>query len=383
MRRLLVLFFKVFSSASKAFLVFGLAYFLTDVDFAYYVLIAAAISYAIYFVGADYYINANRALIISTDGNTLNHTGSMIIRNQFAFYLFSSPVVVSAVCMVFYFGVLDWDFLFLFVLILYSEHFSQEVFRIYMSLSMQVLASFILFVRLGLWPLIVLLLMYIDPQYRTLYVPLYFWSGFSFLSFLFGALLLRNYVHDGGENISFRYMVNSLKISLPFLIGTIAIRAIFSADKFIHEYINGIESLVYYGLFFAMAGIPFVVLESLVFSFSYQKIVKFYNAGDRSGFFSEIKIMFISLCLIFFLFISFFFFFLDYILYMIGKESAANFSGVFYLFFSAFFVYALSFIPHYVLYAAKFDSQSVLSQVIASMCFFIFVFLFHSNMTFL
>ncbi|MEE1714197.1 hypothetical protein RIM91_33615, partial [Pseudomonas aeruginosa] len=139
--------------------------FMNAEDVGIYGLVAATIGYGVYVVGFEFYNYSNRELVIAPQSEWLP-----LIRDQFLLYLLIYVVTLPFIVTVFWGGWLPWPYFSIFVTLLLLEHIAQEFNRILVAASKQLLASVVLFVRRGIWCLVVILCMWFDPVFRTTYI---------------------------------------------------------------------------------------------------------------------------------------------------------------------------------------------------------------------
>ncbi|MEH6583196.1 MAG: hypothetical protein V7754_14740 [Halioglobus sp.] len=205
-----------------------------------YSLIAVTVGYALYLVGLDFYTYSTRQVIGSPESIQAN-----LILNQFRVYLLSFALVSPVLITLFIYDFLNWQWAAYFYALLFTEHFSQEIVRLLVALGRPLKASVILFLRGAGWSYLVTILFFLDASPRNLETILQLWLASSALSLLVGLLWLPFVPWTKlFESLPERkWVLKGIKVALPFLASTLALRAIFTLDRYAIETLDGIAAL--------------------------------------------------------------------------------------------------------------------------------------------
>lgn len=351
--------------SSKFLLVFFLAKFLEPRDVGIYGLLASAIGYGIYLVGFEFYTYSSRELISIGSGRRAN-----VLINQA--FLYSVLYGIAALVLFFFVAtnVLPEKYYALILVLLVLEHFAQEINRVLVALSQQVFASYVLFVRMGLWGLVVIGSLWALPETRTVDFVLIAWLAGVFLACVLGLIRVTSLVPLWGRgNIDFVWLIHGLKVALPFFIASVAVRGIATFDRFFVEEFGGLELVGVYVVFIGMATAVISFIDAGVVDFAYPKLVSAARAGDRYAFYSEMRkartnVLWLGAFLIAacglggYLFVN-----------TIGKKVyIENFEILYWLLLATAFN-AISIVPHLGLYALRCDRAIVQSQLIGFIVF--------------
>src|SRR5690606_4276418 len=144
-----------------------------------------AIGYALYVIGFEYYNFATREIIASDSARWLG-----MIKDQFALYVGLYLLFLPVALILF---VKDWlprSYAIWFFGLLLLEHLAQELFRVLIAISEQILASVVLFLRSGAWCLVVVPIMLLAPETRTVGFVLGGWSVGALIACAVGAFRL-------------------------------------------------------------------------------------------------------------------------------------------------------------------------------------------------
>ena len=352
---------------SKFLLVFFLGKFLEPSQLGLYGLLTVTISYSLYFLGFDFYIFTTREVLKSA---SLQWGG--LVKDQavisFILYLFFLPLL----SLIFFKNILPWSLIAWFYILLVLEHLNQELSRLLVAVSEQLSASVNLFLRQGLWALSLIFLMYNDSTYRTLHFVLVTWTVGSFLALLIGIIRLYQLGISGWLNdIDWKWIKRGLITSVPFLIATLALRALFTLDRYWFEALEGIEALGAYVLFIGLCNALMSFLDAGVFSFTYPALISTWNQKLPEGYRKILKRMIIQTGIISFGFSAVSLVAIEYLLLWLDKTIYIEKISLFPWLLSIMLLYSLGMIPHYALYSQGQDGPIIRGHLFS---FAVFVF---------
>lgn len=374
-RRIINIALRMATLGAKFSLVFVLAKFLGEAEFGLYGLFSAAIGYMVMALGFDFYTYATRELI-----NKKANEWAEVFRDQFVFYLCAYVFVLPICILVFVFGLLPWQVLIWFFVLLVIEHFSQEVNRILVAISRPLQASVVLFVRHGLWAVVVAVVMWFLPDLRSLDFVFGAWV-FGGLGALLLAVVFSRDIDRGGfkSPINWGWIKIGFVVSVPFVISTLSLKAIYTADRYWIEHFNSVEVLAAYVLFAGLANSIISFLDASVFSFVYPGVVSAAGKKDGNLFVKKFKEMAVQASVVTIALAVLVVGFSDVLIRWIGKLSYFNNIEILYWVVAATVVFALSTIPHYGLYSLKEDRAIVFSHVFSMFVFIVSLFLLQSH----
>ncbi|RQW70839.1 hypothetical protein EBB56_11725 [Halomonas sp. YLB-10] len=356
---------------SKFSLIFFLALFLEARDVALYGLFTATVSYSIYCIGFNFYSFSTRELLSHESSKWVS-----FLRDQGVFFFSSYLVVVPFFSIVFLTGLLPWELAMWFCLLVVSEHLSQELSRLYVAVSKQLIASFILFFRSGFWALAVSLIMWSQPQFRSLESILFAWVCGSVFACFLGLSYFRlfdwRYLKAA---VDWGWIRRGIKVALPLLIANLAIRGIFTIDRYWVQAVSDEEILAVYVFFSAVAVSVVSFLEAGVFVYLYPRIIASFKEARMHDFYSSVRSLLLQtftvasfLCVTLVLASNLF---LSYLNDMYSENL-----DVLYVLLVSIFVYSLSMVPHYALYAMSRDKEIIFSNVAGVVAFSLFAYFF-------
>ncbi|HCF6301514.1 TPA: hypothetical protein VEO97_006283, partial [Pseudomonas aeruginosa] len=375
MSRILNIGLRGLTLLNKFLLVFFLAHFMNAEDVGIYGLVAATIGYGVYVVGFEFYNYSNRELVIAPQSEWLP-----LIRDQFLLYLLIYVVTLPFIVTVFWGGWLPWPYFSIFVTLLLLEHIAQEFNRILVAASKQLLASVVLFVRSGIWCLVVILCMWFDPVFRTLQFTFYSWI----ISCLFACIIaiyqiLRLGKLRGSRPVNWTWIRNGIKVALPFLLASLAIRGIYTFDKYFVDSVSNLQVLGAYTIFVGMATAVLSFLDAGVFVFYIPRLIRSAKNESTHDFQKVMRELTINTVIVIF-FLSVLCCFAGILIsnWLSSPVYKENLDMLYWLLFASA-LYGLSTIPHLGLYAYGRDRPILHSQLCGFCVFILSAYLFSSS----
>lgn len=354
------------SLLAKFLLIFLLAYYLAPKEVAVYGLLVATISYSIYVIGFDFYVYTTRELLGSRSDEWLR-----LLRDQSVFTVIVYSIILPLLFFLFIADLLPWKVAPWFFVLLVFEHLAQELNRLLVAMSRQLYASIAHFLRSGVWVLVVAVVFWLYPKFRTLEVLLMAWAVGGALACSMGFMAIARLDRACLKNsIDWRWLAQGVKVALPLLFATLAIRALFTVDRYWLEAVGGEEALAAYVLFAGVANAVTSFLDAGVFVFLYPKIVRAFQIKDFKMFESGMKSLSRQTVFIAFIMCMAAAVLIHPVLMAIGEEVYFNHVEMLYILLFSIFLFAVSMIPHYGLYAMGKDKSIIKSNVFS---FFVFL----------
>lgn len=330
-----------------------------------YGLLSGTITYFIFALGFEFYTYSMRELIVTDEKRWL-----FLLKNQTVFFIFPYLVFAPiALFLVMNSEVPDTYVLF-FLLLLFLEHAAQEINRILVATAHQLLASIVLFVRSGAWGLLLIPIMFFFPETRTLTWVMFFWMGGVGLSCLIGFSRIARFSKTNPcEGIDWEWIKRGVRVAFPLLLASLALRGIFTLDRYWIEHISGLEILGSYTLFIGMASSIVLFIDAGVIAFLYPNIIKAVNLKKRAAFFTEMKSLVLGVSIVAVVGAAGIYICSKYLLVWLGNESYQSNAHMLNWLLLALVIYAASMIPHMILYAFKCD-RAILGSQVAGFTFF-------------
>ena len=280
MTRLLNIGLRGGTLALKFVLLFSLARLLEPADVGMYGLLAATVLFTAGVAGLGYSLYATRELAAADPG-----LRTPIIRDHALFCILAYGVVGPLSLVLFLTDTLPWTMAGWFFVLLVLEHAGVEMERILVAASRQLVASVVLFLRNGAWVVVAVPLLWTDPTLRTLDVVLVAWGIGAALAGLVGLAGIATIgAWDFSRAFTWSAVKQGLKIGLPLLVGSLALKGLVTFDRIWIDAIGGLEVLAPYVLFMGIANVVKAFLNSSVFPFCYPGLVRAVAVGDAARF---------------------------------------------------------------------------------------------------
>lgn len=369
-RRFINLMLRSVTLFSRFLLIFVLASFLKPAEVGLYGLLVATISYALMALGFDFYTYSTREIITVDSKKRL-----AMLRDQTVFYGITYVILLPICGLIFWYDFLPWHLAWYFYVLLALEHVAQEINRMLIAMSEPLWASVVLFVRFGLWAVVVAIMLWLAPAHRNLDFVLAAWVGGGGIACAIGVARLRH-LAPGSLTcaINWAWIRRGLRVAFPFVLGTLSLRAFYTFDRYWVEALGGLEVLAAYALFIGIANAIMSFLDAAVFSFCYPVLVAAANDGDQSRFKNKLQGLFIQ-TLIFTAMLSVAALFLAKpVVLSLQHDVYIQYFGLLHWTILATALFALSMVPHYGLYARRQDRSIVLCHLCSLPVFFVSVF---------
>ena len=368
-KRILNISLRGVTLASRFLFIFFLAKYLAPEDLGLYGIFTATVGYALYFVGLDFYVYTTREVLKSERKQWGSFLKNQAFVSFFLYILLFITLFLTVVSGKITVIQASW-----FLLILILEHINQEISRLLVIINQQTIASVLLFVRQGLWAILIVALMATRILPGTLNNVFLFWTASGLLSMTLGFLSLKKVGMGGWQSkIDYSWIIKGIKVSGFFLVATLALRGLQTVDRYWMQYLNNLEVVGAYVLFIGMASTLMTFLDAGVFSFSYPALIKLKNEREDSGFEKHLKKMSVITILITIAFIIISVLVMPLLLTWTGKPIFEKYILVYYILLIAVAMNALGMIFHYALYAIGKDKAIIVSHIISLAVFFVTV----------
>jgi O-antigen/teichoic acid export membrane protein len=363
--KIINIFLRSLTLLSKVFLIFFLAKYFEPNQLGLFGLIMATIGFSVYAVGLDFYTYTTRELLKYNKKKWGHFLKSQCLLH-FLLYLITFPLILT----LFIFKIMPWNLVVLFFLILFFEHVTLELSRLLITLNNQINSSVVIFFRSGFWCVGISLLMFFFEKLRTIEYILLSWI-FSLIIALIISLFFLNKINIGGwdKSLNYKWIKKGLNIAIPFLISTLIIRAIFTLDRYWIEFHLGSDILGVYVLFIGFVSSILTFMDAGVFSFSYPVLVKSFNLKNKKIFSKESQLLKKNTIIFSFLSLIIALIFIKPILQIIDRPIYLENIFIFYCLLLVIIIYILSMIPHYLLYAQRYDRIIINSHIITFIIF--------------
>lgn len=370
--RLLSVALRGMTLASKFMLIFLLARFLEPAELGIYGLLVATIGYALYLLGFDFYSFTTRELL-KCDRSEWGG----VLKGQVAVSAILYMIFLPLLSLIFLKGLLPLSLAVWFFVLLVLEHINQELGRLLIAISEQLLAAVVLFLRSGVWAVAVTLLMYVDPGTRNLDFVLGAWTLGGFAALLLGIHRIYQLKVGGWrKSVDWGWVGKGLKIAIPLLVATLAIRGVFTLDRYWFEAMVGLEVLGAYVLFMGISSALMSFLDAGVFAFSYPALITAHSRLDAAAFRLGLRKMFTQTLAVSAFFAVIALLLIGPLLQWLGKSLYIEYQDLFPWILLSTLLYAASMVPHYGLYAQGHDRSIIYSHIVGLLVFVPFTWLF-------
>jgi O-antigen/teichoic acid export membrane protein len=171
------------------------------------------------------------------------------------------------------------------------------------------------------------------------------------------------------QQIDWVWIIKGLKVALALLIATLAIRGVFTLDRYWFQELAGLEVLGAYVLFMGISMALMSFLDAGIFAFIYPGLISAYQQKNEVGFRrGMLKLMLQTVCLSgAFTLIALLV--IGPLLAWLDKPLYSEQQGLFIWILLATVLYAIGMIPHYGLYAQGRDRPIIYSHVVSLIVF--------------
>lgn len=364
-QRLLSVALRGATLVSKFMLIFFLARFLEPAELGVYGLLVATIGYALYLLGFDFYSFTTRELL-----RCERSEWGGVLKGQVAVSAVLYMVFLPLLSLIFLKGLLPSSLAVWFFVLLVLEHINQELGRLLIAISEQLLATLVLFLRSGVWAVAVTALMFVDPGSRNLDFVLGAWTLGGFAALLLGMHRIYQ-LNMGGwrKSVDWGWVRKGLRIAIPLLVATLAIRGVLTLDRYWFEAMVGLEVLGAYVLFIGISSALMSFLDAGVFAFSYPGLITAHSRHDGAAFRLGLLKMLTQTLAVSGFFAVIALLLIDPLLQWLGKSLYLEYQGLFPWILLATLLYAVSMVPHYGLYAQGHDRPIIYSHIVSLLVF--------------
>jgi O-antigen/teichoic acid export membrane protein len=352
--------------ASKFLLVISLSRALSAAEIGLYGLFVATINYCMYLIGLEFHTYATRELL-----SRPRFEWARMIRDQVCFYGLSYLVLVPGLLLVFGAGVLPWNLVGWFYLLIILEHFCQEGYRLLLALERPFVGGLVLFFRLGAWAYAVAGIFWFFPDKADLGLVWLGWAlggGLALILVLAGLSSL-DWTDIKKHPIDWAWIKIGMKKAMPFILIALVSRAMFTADRYVLDFFEGRETVGVYTLFMGMAISLQSFIDSGVVAIYYPKIIRSVRLGnkDEAEIYTRNMARAIAGLIVLGLIIAGFL--IRPVLAFIGKSIYIDHVSVFWVLLSSISLTCLSFVFHYKIFAMGLDRALVIISIAAFVIF--------------
>ena len=315
----------------------------TEIEFGLYSLIISSIYISLILIGFDIYLDANRKIIQKDN----IQDQSYILNNQIASYL---PFYILFSIIIFFIPerIIPKEFIFLFFTISILEHINSEIFRLLLALRKTITANLLFFIRNALWPLVILILYYLNYQ-LDIYTLLSYWIFASILALAIGLSFLGKIYEINFSLIDKTTIFKSYKFAFVFFIGTVAYKIVEFSDRYFIDYYLNKESVGVYSLYSQFGSVLNTIIFTIVISIGYPKLLKAIYENNLKKIIKERNMMLTEIVIISLLTLIGGYFFLNTLLDIVNKPLYHEYNFLFYLVIISNIIFNISYVYHFMM----------------------------------
>lgn len=356
--------FRGLTLGSKFLLILFLGkYSIDEVNLGLYGIFSTTVVLLIYVIGFDFYVFNTREIL----ENKKSQADKVISQLFFHFvtYIFIIPI---SIIFVFQFEFIPIEYLWIFILLIFSEHLGQECYRLFVTLQKSVIGNLLLFVRAGLWIWYILFDYFVLDNKIDLQWYFVVWAVFSWSSFIISFFILKYQLSIstiGFGMVNWKWIKLGIKNSLIFFIGSLSFQVIQFSDRYMIDYFYGKKLVGVYTAYAQFANSIEVFTFSAVTMLAFPKLIK---ASEDQSLYSKTKAKFLKdLLVITFVLVVFVILITPSIFEFLGKNLLLVEISSFYVLILAVIALIVSNVFHYDLYVKRKDKLILIIAVIA-MC---------------
>lgn len=345
--KLMSMLLRMTALCAKLGILFYLAIILTPADFISYGIFTVTIAYLQYVLGLDIYNYANREVALCNSNISL----FKIIAKQYSFYFCFYGCIVFFILILIIINQLSLlvvpPWLVLCALILITEHYFNECYRLWVFKTKAVFSAFLYFIKSSL---LFIILGYLNNAFGSITIDtvLQVWL-FANVVAIFISTIRLNVVRITIKlwNLDTAWLNKALKFSVPLLLSALCSKAVFTFDRSLANFLLDIQTAATYVLLMSIFFAINSLLDSVFFVFKAPILVKSVNGSFSKEFDHFLKSGLVVTLLCSFSFIPSFY--ISKIFFSDKVEGASVFT--FYLIGVVFLLFNISQIYHYGLYA--------------------------------
>ena len=346
--RIVSLSMRVFALFAKLGLLFYLAKYMTPEDFVLFGILTVTVAYLQYIIGLDLYNYANRQLALNRSKFNLLR----IVGKQYSFY-FCMYLCLLFISLILWFIRItfneilpEWAFIFIFILI--TEHFFNEVYRLFNFMLQPIFAAFLYFMKSVVLFVLVFIKGYGTGHGIGIEFVLYAWLLVNTLIVLFSNLKFNLlYITLRLWCVDFNWLKVAVRFSFPLVLSALCSRAVFTFDRTLAGLYLDIDSAATYVLFMSIFFALNSVIDSVFFVFKVPRLISSFEVNFKEEFFKFKKTAMILLAIGAVSFIPGF-----YISQFIFSEKVGSDTQVaFFMLGFVFLLFNISQVFHFALYS--------------------------------
>ena len=346
-------------------MVFALARFLPVSDVGLYGLFTATVAYALYPLGFDFYTYATRQFVREDKSRR-----RVFIASQLTFSAMIFVALTPVLAVMFALGLMPWSLAAWLFLLLPLEYIGLEIDRLLIAMSDQIAASVILFIGGALNPLFVIPILWAVPHSRQLSTVFATWLIFDVFAAIAGLAFLISRTRGADRpSIDWSWIKRGARASTPFLIGTLCLRILFTADRQLVKIFGDLESLGAYTFYMTIGASLTSVLYASIHQFAYPRLVASAHAQKYVIFKQQLRSLLLQTIAAILCVAAIGIAAEPLLLRFVNNDIYRTYAWMLPIVFAIIGIYNISMVPHYALYAIDADRAILLITVLAVLVF--------------
>lgn len=250
-----------------------LAKALSPADVGLYSLLTAAVTLCVSLVGLEFHQFSSRELL-----RIKPEQQPPMIRDQLLGLSLSYLLWLPALYLSFHLDLLPSNLFGIFCLLLWLEHSSNEAFKIFTTQSRPILANLVFFLRNGCWPLLLIGIFLLNPNWLSLNLIWTLWvlGGLASLLLALG-YLWPSLLKSRRNAINWPWLGRGLKVSLWFLLAAFCNNVQQFGDRFIIDAYLNRELLGVYSLYWALINVISLLVVTGVLNLQQQAVIRHFS----------------------------------------------------------------------------------------------------------
>ncbi|WP_299095717.1 hypothetical protein [uncultured Winogradskyella sp.] len=335
--------FLLFAILSKVF---------TPEVYGTYTLVTTTITISIFVLGLDFYNYSIREILLSKE-RKINK-----LFNTFILY-FITYFIVAFVLSLILIGIepsigVSYNLFIIVAIICFSEHLSQEIYRLQIAYKKILTANLVFFSRSFFWMFyLVTKVMFFKEDIAMEFIFL-LWMIFNLLSILSVIIIYSKSIFGSYKEyyINKYYLLKGLRISLLFFLGTLSLKSIEYLNRYVVDFFLGKELTGIFSFFSNIALIMSVYINTIVVSFELPSLIEKSEDENINNYFNRFKTSFFKqllfICLVLIVVIY-------PILYWQNIDLYKDYIYVYFILIVASAILNYSLVYHFYLYIKKKD----------------------------
>jgi O-antigen/teichoic acid export membrane protein len=250
-------------------------------------LIITSVTVGLYLLGLDFYYFSNREIITNKEKRLSYILSSFVVYGIVYCVLYALTYIIFP----YYFS--NKALLNSVILVLISEHFNQECYRILICLKKVFFANAIFFFRVSSWTsYTIYLILFSELSNDPILAVLNYWlisNALAITGIAVYAIFKKSVTNEHKKEIDLQFIKKGLKLSLWVFLGTILLKTTEYSGRFITEFFLGNKYTAIFTYYSTIAIAMNMYINAVVTSYEYPKLVESVNTKTYYNEFSLFK----------------------------------------------------------------------------------------------